>query len=160
VAAVVAVASGGLTFGAGYDGAKSLLIDHPGRGFSFALWKFIATLAASVAGIPGGLFSPSLATGAGIGAAFARLGFAIPGRDAVVLGMTGYLSGVVQAPLTSAVILMEMTRDPGLVGPLMLSALTGRWITGMIQPEPLYHALSWNWRLAPVEGATVEHDLD
>ncbi|MGH7025533.1 MAG: chloride channel protein [Caulobacteraceae bacterium] len=149
IAAAVAVASGGLTFGAGYAEAKSLLIDHPGRGFSFAIWKFIATLAASAAGIPGGLFSPCLATGAGIGAAFARLGFSIAGRDAVVLGMTGYLSGVVQAPLTSAVILMEMTRDPGLVGPLMLSALLARWASGLIQKEPLYHALSSNWRLTP-----------
>jgi len=149
IAAAVAVASGGLTFGAGYDQAKSLLQDHPGRGASFALWKFIATLAASAAGVPGGLFSPSLATGAGIGAAFARLGFAVAGRDAVVLGMTSYLSGVVQAPLTSAVILMEMTRDPGLVGPLMLAALLARWASGWVQGEPLYHALSRSWRLTP-----------
>jgi H+/Cl- antiporter ClcA len=147
VAAGVGLASGGLTFGAGYDEAKSLLQDHPGRGAGFALAKFAATLAASAAGVPGGLFSPSLATGAGIGAAFARLGFAMAGRDAVVLGMTSYLSGVTQAPLTSAVIVMEMTRDPGLVAPLMLAALLARWASGWVQPEPLYHALSWSWRL-------------
>ncbi|RAK56215.1 chloride channel protein EriC [Phenylobacterium soli] len=149
VAAVVAVASGGLTFGAGYDEAKSLLQDHPGRGFAFAVWKFLANLAAAVCGAPGGIFSPSLATGAGIGAAFARAGFAIAGRDAVVLGMSAYLSGVVQAPLTSAVILMEMTREPGLVGPLMLAALTARWASGWIMPEPLYHLLSRSWRPKP-----------
>lgn len=152
VAAAVALASGGLTYGSGYAEAKSLIQDHPGRGFSFAAWKFVANLAASAAGVPGGLFSPSLATGAGIGAAFARLGFSMAGRDAVVLGMTGYLSGVVQAPLTSAVILMEMTRDPGLVGPLMLSALVARWVSGWVQPEPLYHALSHGWapKLSPI----------
>ena len=149
IAALFAVVSGGLTFGAGYDEAKSLLADHPGRGLGFAVCKFGASLAAAVAGLPGGIFAPSLATGAGLGAAFARLGVGIAGRDAVVLGMAGYLSGVVQAPLTSAVILMEMTRDPGLVAPLMLAALIGRGVSGLISPEPIYHLLAKNWRLTP-----------
>jgi H+/Cl- antiporter ClcA len=148
IAAVVAVVSGGLTFGAGYDEAKSLLQDHPGRGLGFAAAKFVASLAAAASGAPGGIFAPSLATGAGIGAAFARLGLGVAGRDAVVLGMTSYLSGVVQAPLTSAVILMEMTREPSLVGPLLLAALLARWASGCVMPEPIYHLLSRNWRLA------------
>ena len=67
------------------------------------------------------------------------LGLTLGARDAVVLGMASYLSGVVQAPLTSAVILMEMTRDPGLVGPLMLAALLARWASGLVMPEPIYH---------------------
>lgn len=145
VAAGAAVASGGLTFGAGYAEAKSLLADHPGRGLGFALAKFVASLAAAVSGAPGGIFAPSLATGAGLGAALARLGPLFAGRDAVTIGMASYLSGVVQAPLTSAVILMEMTRDPGLVGPLMLSALLARWSSSLIMPEPIYHVLSRNW---------------
>ena len=149
VAAGAAVASGGITFGAGYGEAKSLLQDHPGRGVSLALFKFVASLAAAVSGAPGGIFAPSLATGAGIGAAFAHTGLAVGGRDAVVLGMTSYLSGVVQAPLTSAVILMEMTRDPGLVGPLLLAALLARWASSWIMPEPIYHVLSAAWRLNP-----------
>ncbi|HZZ68862.1 MAG TPA: chloride channel protein [Phenylobacterium sp.] len=147
VAAAVALASGGLTFGAGYDEAKSLIQDHPGRGLAFAIWKFLANLAAAVCGAPGGIFSPSLAAGAGLGAAFARLGLPIAGRDAVVLGMASYLSGVVQAPLTSAVILMEMTREPGLVGPLMLAAPAARWSSSWLMDEPLYHLLSRAWRL-------------
>lgn len=149
VAALFAIISGGWTFGAGYAEAKSLLTDHPGRGLGFAISKFAASLAAAVAGIPGGIFAPSLATGAGLGAAVARLGLGIASRDAVVLGMTAYLSGVVQAPLTSAVILMEMTRDPGLVGPLMLAALLGRWASGLVTREPIYHLLARNWRLSP-----------
>jgi H+/Cl- antiporter ClcA len=146
VAALVAWVSGGITFGAGYNEAKSLLQDHPGRGFSLAAAKFVASLAASASGVPGGIFAPSLATGAGIGAAFARSGLMhFAGRDAVVLGMAAYLSGVVQAPLTSAVILMEMTRAPGLVGPLMLAALLARWVSGWVMPEPIYHVLSRPW---------------
>ncbi|MGA0601392.1 chloride channel protein [Caulobacter sp. KR2-114] len=149
VALAAAALSGGITFGAGYDEAKSLLQDHPGRGLGLAVSKFVASLAASASGAPGGIFAPSLATGAGIGAAFARSGLAFAGRDAVVLGMTSYLSGVVQAPLTSAVILMEMTRDPSLVGPLMLAALIARWTSGLVMPRPIYHVLSEAWRAAP-----------
>jgi H+/Cl- antiporter ClcA len=149
VAALAAWATGGLTFGAGYNEAKSLLQDHPGRGLILASGKFVASLAASASGIPGGIFAPSLATGAGLGAAFAHSGLPIGGRDAVVLGMASYLAGVVQAPLTSAVILMEMTRDPALVGPLMLAALIARWASGLIMPESLYHVLAESWRLAP-----------
>ena len=147
VAATFAIISGGWTFGAGYGEAKSLLADHPGRGFGFAICKFGASLAAAVAGLPGGIFAPSLATGAGLGAGVARLGLGVAGHDAVVLGMTAYLSGVVQAPLTSAVILMEMTRDPGLVGPLMLAALLGRWASGLLNEQPIYHLLARNWTL-------------
>ena len=150
VAAGAAAASGGLTFGAGYNEARSLLQNHPGEGLPLAGWKFIASLAASASGAPGGIFAPSLAIGAGLGAAFAHTGLAaMLGRDAVVLGMTSYLSGVVQAPLTSAVILMEMTREPGLVGPLLLAALLARWTSSWVMPEPIYHLLARSWRLSP-----------
>jgi H+/Cl- antiporter ClcA len=149
IAALVALVSGGLTFGAGYEEAKSLLQDHPANGAALAASKFIASLAAAASGAPGGLFAPSLATGAGIGGAFAHIGLGVGGRDAVVLGMTSYLSGVVQAPLTSAVILMEMTREPGLVGPLLLAALLARWASSWVMPEPIYHLLSRSWRLKP-----------
>lgn len=148
IAAAAALISGGLTFGAGYDEAKSLIQDHPARGAPLAVWKFVATLSAAASGVPGGIFAPSLATGAGMGAAFAHAGLGIGGRDAVVLGMASYLSGVVQAPLTSAVILMEMTREPGLVGPLLLAALSARWASTWVMPEPIYHLLSRSWRLA------------
>ena len=152
-AAAVAVLSGGLTFGAGYPEAKSLIADHPGRGAGFALWKALASLAASASGVPGGIFAPSLATGAGIGAAFTKIGLHVAGRDAVVLGMASYLSGVVQAPLTGAVILMEMTRDPGLVGPLLLASLLARAASGWVMPHPIYHVLALAWR--PPERATT-----
>jgi H+/Cl- antiporter ClcA len=149
IAAAVALVSGGITFGAGYAESKALLFDSSsGGGLSLAGFKAAASLAASASGAPGGIFAPSLATGAGIGAAFAHFGL-FAGRDAIVLGMTSYLSGVVQAPLTSAVIVMEMTRDPGLVGPLMLAALLARWASELVMHEPLYHVLSRNWRLDP-----------
>jgi H+/Cl- antiporter ClcA len=157
VAALAALMSGGITYGAGYAEAKSLLQNHPDQGVLFAGWKAVASLAASASGAPGGIFAPALATGAGIGAAFFRAGLWVGARDAVVLGMTSYLSGVVQAPLTSAVILMEMTRQPALVGPLLLAALLARWASSWVMPEPIYHVLSRAWRLTP-EAAGAKPD--
>jgi len=146
VAAVAAWLSRGLSYGAGYQETASLLAGHPGRGLPLASFKFIASLAAAGSGAPGGIFSPSLATGAGVGALFSHMLPFFSGRDTIVLGMAAYLAGVVQAPLTSAIILMEMTRDPGLVGPLMLSTLIAREVSSRIMPEPIYHLLSHTWR--------------
>lgn len=154
VAAVAAVVSGGVTFGAGYEEARALLHGDAGGGANLATWKFVASLAAAVSGAPGGIFAPSLAIGAGMGSAFSETFLAFAGREAVVLGMAGYLSGVVQAPLTSAVILMEMTRDPGLVAPLMLTSLLARWVSGLIMPTPIYHLLAEVWRLTPESPVT------
>jgi H+/Cl- antiporter ClcA len=145
VAALAALLSRGLSLGAGYAEANSLVQGHPGRGLMLAVFKWIASVAAAGSGAPGGIFSPSLATGAGAGAAIAHFLHIGSSRDTIVLGMAAYLSGVVQAPFTSAVILMEMTRDPGLVGPLFLAALIARGVSGYIMPEPIYHALSHTW---------------
>jgi H+/Cl- antiporter ClcA len=145
----VAFASRGLSYGTGYAEASSLLAGRPVRAVTLGLSKWIANLAAAATGAPGGIFSPSLATGAGIGGAIGQIIPFAASRDSVVLGMAGYLSGVVQAPLTSAVILMEMTRDPGLVGPLMACSLIARLVSGRIMREPVYHALSMTWRRRP-----------
>jgi H+/Cl- antiporter ClcA len=144
-----AFASHGLSYGTGYAEASSLLEGHPVRALTLALSKWASNLAAAASGAPGGIFSPSLATGAGIGGALARVIPFAASHDTVVLGMAAYLSGVVQAPITSAVILMEMTRDPGLVGPLMAATLIARLVSGRIMREPVYHALSLSWRRRP-----------
>lgn len=157
LASLAAFASGGLSFGVGYDSTTALLAGEGGghQSWSLAFWRWVSTLAASVCGAPGGLFAPSLAIGAGLGAAIDQITPWVQGRDVVVLGMAAYLAGVVQAPLTSAVILMEMTRDPGLVGPLMLAALTSRAVSSRIMREPLYHQLAAAWRRRPGRAAVA-----
>ena len=62
----------------------------------------LATILCSVSGIPGGIFSPSLAVGAGFGANVAALLPHAPLGAVVLLGMAGYFAGVVQAPITAA----------------------------------------------------------
>ena len=64
--AVIGIASGGLTFGTGYAQARSAVEGSPLPWFFFAE-KLLAGLLSMISGIPGGIFAPSLAVGAGIG---------------------------------------------------------------------------------------------
>jgi H+/Cl- antiporter ClcA len=56
--------------------------------------------------------------------------------------MAAYLSGVVQSPLTSAVIVSEMTADHALIFPIMICALAATAISHFIYPDGVYHALA------------------
>ncbi|MGB3149008.1 MAG: chloride channel protein [Paracoccaceae bacterium] len=141
--AVIGLASGGSAFGAGYEEARDAIAGHslaPG----YFLAKFLATLASTVSGIPGGLFAPSLAVGAGLGSTIGlMLGTNI--GLAAVLGMAGYFAGVVQAPMTTIVIIVEMTGNHENVVPIMAAAMLGYGVARLISPTPLYHALSRLW---------------
>ena len=90
----------------------------------------------------GGIFAPSLAVGAGLGANVAALMPGAPAQALVVLGMVAYFAGVVQAPITAFVIVAEMTNDHALVVPLMLAALIGYAASRLVCPEGVYHALA------------------
>ena len=59
-----------------------------------------------------------------------------------VLGMVSYLSGVVQAPITSFVIVSEMTENHALVIPLMICALLANAVSKLVYPHGVYHTLA------------------
>lgn len=138
--AVIGLSAGGATFGTGYDQARGALEGQALRLDFFAL-KFLATLASSVSGIPGGLFAPSLAVGAGLGSTIGVVLGSNVGL-AALLGMAGYFAGVVQAPMTAFIILLEMTGNQTNVIALMATAMIGYGTARLLSPEPLYHALS------------------
>ena len=77
----------------------------------------------AVSGIPGGILSPSLAVGAGMGATIAQLFPTAPLGAIILLGMVSYFAGVVQAPITAFVIAFEMTENHDMVLPLMVASL-------------------------------------
>ncbi|CDX22625.1 Cl-channel voltage-gated family protein [Mesorhizobium plurifarium] len=138
--AVIGVASGGLTFGTGYVQARGAIEGTPLPAFFF-VEKFAAGLLSMVSGIPGGLFAPSLAVGAGLGSTLG-LAFGTTTGTAALLGMAGYFAGVVQAPMTAFVIILEMTGNHDNVIALMCAAMLGYGTARLISNEPLYHALS------------------
>ncbi len=159
IVALLGFLSGGSTYGTGYEEARSAIEGTPLPNFFFAE-KFATGLASMVSGIPGGIFAPSLAVGAGLGSSLGLLFAAGPALGAT-LGMAGYFAGVVQAPMTAFVIILEMTGNQANVVPVMLTALIGFGTARLVSGAPLYHSLSRNFvadvlrhRRTQNEGAT------
>jgi len=138
--AVIGVAAGGKTFGTGYEQARGA-VQGEALPLLFFLEKFAAGFLSMLSGIPGGIFAPSLAVGAGLGSTIGSLlgtGIGL----AAILGMAGYFAGVVQAPMTAFVIILEMTGDHEAVIPLMAVSMIGYLTSRILSREPLYHGLS------------------
>lgn len=159
--AVTGLLSGNNTYGTGYEQARSLLEGNTDVPASFGLLKLLATLTSYASGIPGGIFAPSLAVGAGLGANLAHFLPAVPLAAVVLLGMTGYFVGVVQTPITAVVIVMEMTESPAMTLMLLATALVAFAVSRLICPQPLYRALasrflSANMRKATKSPATIK----
>lgn len=142
VLALIGLASGSTTYGTGYAETRAILQGGGEVPASFGVLKLLATLVSYLSGIPGGIFAPSLAVGAGIGANLAGIFSFVPAGAVVILAMAAYFSGVVQAPLTAFVILIEMTDKHDIVLPLMAVALVANGVSRMVCPQPLYKALA------------------
>jgi H+/Cl- antiporter ClcA len=135
-------ASGDNLYGTGYEQARALLEGRPITGEWFGPLKLLANLVSGWATLPGGIFSPALAVGAGLGDAMSTI---LPRTDAtavVLLGVAAYLSGVTQAPLTAAIISIELTDNQGMAIPILAVCLLARGVSSLICPIPIYKALA------------------
>src|SRR5690348_10299963 len=94
IIAVLGLVSNGASYGTGYEQARSVLMHGNNIGAGFPFYKILATLTSYFSGIPGGIFSPSLSAGAGLGADLAPLMPYAPVGTVVLLGMVGYFTGV------------------------------------------------------------------
>jgi H+/Cl- antiporter ClcA len=142
VIAAIGLASHGATYGTGYAQARMLVTGSTRLPASFFLLKFLATIASYLSGIPGGIFAPSLAVGASLGSWLSLLFAHTPARAIVLLGMAGYFSGVVQAPITAFVIVLEMTANQQMTIPIMTTALLGFAVSRLVCRRPLYATLA------------------
>ncbi len=109
-----------------------------------ALLKIVTNAVTRSAGGSAGTLMPSLFIGAALGAALANIaeplwGFSEiePGAFAVV-GMAATFAAVARAPLTSILIVFEITGDYGLVLPLMLATSLATVLAERIHPESAY----------------------
>ncbi|HEU5016613.1 MAG TPA: chloride channel protein [Pseudolabrys sp.] len=140
--ALCGLASDGMIYGTGYTQVKTAIETGNALPLSFGGLKLAATALSSISGIPGGIFSPSLAVGAGIGSNVAYFFQGAPLAPFILLGMVSYFAGVVQAPITAFVIVTEMTENHSMVVPLMAAALIAYGSSRLICPEGVYHALA------------------
>ncbi|MGB0237910.1 MAG: chloride channel protein [Cycloclasticus sp.] len=134
--------SEGATAGTGYQETKNYLADTHNMSAEYPLMRMLANIATFFIGIPAGIFVPSLSVGAGIGANLAEWIPIAPLSVVILLGMTGYFAGMIQAPLTSFVIIMEMTNSHDLLLPMMATAFIANGTSKLICPLSLYEGLT------------------
>lgn len=113
-----------------------------------AVLKIIATSVAYASGNAGGIFGPSLFIGSMVGATVGGVAHLIfpastagPGAYALV-GMGAAFAGIIRTPLTSVIMIFEVTRDYTIIVPLMISNLIAFFISQKLQRESIYEALA------------------
>jgi H+/Cl- antiporter ClcA len=155
VLVLLGLVTGGMTYGSGYEQARHLLSGDADGDWSFPLAKMAATLVSYFTGIPGGLFSPSLAAGAGVGNVIGGL---FPDSSVVgvtLVAMAAFLAGVIQRPITSFVIVMELTGNRhDILLPLMAGAFVAAAVAKLVWVRPLYDSLAE--RLQEGEGMALD----
>jgi CIC family chloride channel protein len=126
--------------------------------------KFGATLFSYSSGGAGGVFAPSLFIGAMLGGAVGSLDHLILGQDEIgefaLVGMGAVFAGVVRAPITSVLIIFEMTGGYGLVLPLMIANTTAYLLAKKFDPSGLYDALLEQDGVQLLHGSAATHQLD
>lgn len=110
--------------------------------------KLVAVAVSYASGNAGGIFGPALFIGAMLGGSVGTVAHnlfpahtATPGAYALV-GMGTAFAGIVRAPMTSVLMIFEMTQDYSVIVPLMISNLVSLFIASRLQPEPIYDALA------------------
>jgi CIC family chloride channel protein len=136
--------------GVGYDYVDRVLGgDFPVKTLALmALLKIVATPVCYSSGNAGGIFGPSLFIGAMIGGTVGGVAHTLfptvtasPGAYALV-GMGAAFAGIVRTPITSVIMIFEMTRDYAIIVPLMIANMISFAISTVLQPEPVYEALA------------------
>ncbi|KAF7100938.1 hypothetical protein CFC21_102375 [Triticum aestivum] len=106
--------------------------------------KVVATALCKGSGLVGGLYAPSLMIGAAVGAVFGGsaaelINSAIPGNTAVahpqayaLVGMAATLASVCSVPLTSVLLLFELTKDYRILLPLMGAVGLAIWVPSVV----------------------------
>ena len=110
--------------------------------------KLFAVTTSYASGNAGGIFGPSLFLGAMLGGTIGGMAHtlfpnhtATPGAYALV-GMGTVFAGIVRAPMTSVVMIFEITRDYAVIVPLMISNLVSLFIASRLQKQPIYESLA------------------
>ncbi|BCG46570.1 Chloride channel protein [Citrifermentans bremense] len=142
--AAIGLLSDGSTAGSGYEITRKFL-ESPSIDqwpVFFGIEKFFTTVLSYLSGMAGGIFSPSLSIGAGLGFTVAKLFHFSNFKVCALLGMVAFFSGAIQAPLTGVIIIMEMTDEHILIIPFLLAAYLARRIGKIFMPVPLYRFLA------------------
>lgn len=135
--------------GVGYETIESILQDvqFPLRMVIALLGlKLVMTAVSFGSGFVGGVFAPALFLGASLGLVYGKtLAIALPVLHPymasppayAMVGMAAVLAGSVRAPLTSILLLFELTQDYRIILPLMSAVGLSIWLVETLQPTKL-----------------------
>jgi CIC family chloride channel protein len=110
--------------------------------------KLITVTTSYASGNAGGIFGPALFIGAMLGGTVGTVAHHfLPGYTATagayaLVGMGAVFAGIVRAPMTSVLMIFEMTQDYAVIVPLMIANLVSLFIASRLQREPIYEALA------------------
>ncbi len=135
--------------GVGYETIGLVLGDGRQLGVTMLLGVFVAKMAATHlslgAGFSGGVFAPSLFLGAVVGAAFGvsvhtimPAGLVAPSGAYALVAMGAVVAAATHAPLTSILIVFEMSGDYSIMLPLMMSCFIASTISLRLSHESIY----------------------
>ena len=166
-------------YGEGYEGFTSLMHGNAQELFNNSLFyrfrdidwviilfviatmffKVIAMSTTNAAGGVGGTFAPSLFVGAFTGASLALVcnmlfGWEVSIVSFTLVGMAGVMSGVMNAPLTSIVLIAELSNGYGLFIPLMITACISFAVDYYLDPDSIYT------KQLRQKGELLTHDKD
>lgn len=135
--------------------------------------KMAATIVCYASGTSGGIFAPVMFIGSMLGGLFGVVLVGLFGADesvaagAALLGTGAFFAAVIRCPITSILIIFEMTRNYSLILPLMVGNLIAYAVARRLRAVPIYDALllqdginlrklpgyrgDQNWRNLPVE---------
>lgn len=114
---------------------------------AFLILRFLLGSLSYAAATPGGLFAPMLALGAIIGSLFALSAITmfsdltLQPEAYVIVGMASLFAGVVRAPLTGLVLIIEMTGTSSLLLPLLMGCFGAMLPPIVVGDLPIYAAL-------------------
>lgn len=166
--ALVFLNSGGIN-GSGYATVNAALSGELALKTLICLgvMKLIATVFSYSSGGAGGIFAPALFIGAMVGGAIGFVDVKVFGHSNeqigafALVGMGAVFAGIIRAPITSVLIIFEMTGSYGLILPLMLANMTSYGLARRYRPLQIYEALLEQDKIfLPHNRQTVKHTLE
>ncbi|HEX3346462.1 MAG TPA: chloride channel protein, partial [Polyangiaceae bacterium] len=135
--------------GGGYDTLSDALVGNLGLDVMLilCLMKLAATVFSYGSGGAGGIFAPALFIGGMLGGAIGTLDSTLLGHTGepigafALVGMGAVFAGIIRAPMTSVLIIIEMTSGYSLILPLMIANMTAYILARQWRPTPIYEAL-------------------
>jgi CIC family chloride channel protein len=135
--------------GGGYETLSDALAGNVGVRVMLVLcaMKVMATVFSYGSGGAGGIFAPALFIGGMLGGVIGQLDATLlhhtgePIGAFALVGMGAVFAGIIRAPMTSVLIIVEMTGGYSLILPLMIANMSAYGLARRLRPVPVYEAL-------------------